>query len=426
MKTCYRRFVSLFVGVIFSFCLIASTANAGWQIETVAFGGLVGNYTSLAFDASGNPAISYQGNGSLEYANFNGTSWVKTTVDPAGSHRRFGERRVKGAYASLAFDASGNPAISYYDATNSSLKYASFNGTSWDITTVDSAGDVGWYTSLAFDAAGNPTISYYDFTVPSHGNLRYASFNGISWDITTIDYSGNNVGLYTALAFDSSGHPSISYFDDTSKDLRFARLDGNNWVTEAAHRIGDVGAHTFLAFDASGRPAISYYDATNSVLKYVNFNGTSWEITTVDSAGSVGWYTSLAFDASGRPAISYYDFTTPSNGNLRYANFNGTSWDVITVDIAEDVGLHTSLAFDSAGHPAISYQGGKNLKYARFVPDTTTTITEERSTTTITTIHVTSTTITTTSMNAGTVSPLNLFTFKHLYVLYVFADNSTL
>ena len=61
---------------------------------------------------------------------------------------------------SLALDGAGNPAISYYDRTNEDLKYAKWNGTSWDIETVDSAGNVGYDTSLALDGAGNPAISY--------------------------------------------------------------------------------------------------------------------------------------------------------------------------------------------------------------------------------------------------------------------------
>jgi hypothetical protein len=58
----------------------------------------------------------------------------------------------------------GYPSISYYDATNSALKYAHYNGQTWQIDVVDNSGNVGQYTSLALNEEGNPYISYYDAT----------------------------------------------------------------------------------------------------------------------------------------------------------------------------------------------------------------------------------------------------------------------
>ena len=55
-------------------------------------------------------------------------------------------------YTSIALDASGNPHISYHDGYNNDLKYAAFNGSIWDVNTVDSEGNVGAYTSIALDA----------------------------------------------------------------------------------------------------------------------------------------------------------------------------------------------------------------------------------------------------------------------------------
>ena len=60
--------------------------------------------------------------------------WTTQLVDPTYGFRMS---------TSLALDSSGNPHISYYDATNNDLKYASWNGASWNIQIVDSAGDVG-------------------------------------------------------------------------------------------------------------------------------------------------------------------------------------------------------------------------------------------------------------------------------------------
>ena len=115
-----------------------------------------------------------------------------------------------GRYASLAFSPSGQPAIGYYDQTNGDLKYASFNGANWNVTTVDTAGVTGWYCSLAF-IGGQPAISYYDSTT---GDLRYAAFDGSAWQPATV-VSAGNVGQYTSLKARPNGLPAISYFDVT-------------------------------------------------------------------------------------------------------------------------------------------------------------------------------------------------------------------
>ena len=106
-----------------------------------------------------------------------------------------------GEYASLALDATGNPRIAYYDADEPKhLKYAAWNGSSWDTETVDSAGDVGQYASLALDASGNPRIAYYDVT---NSALKYAAWNG-SWNIVTVDNGGTGtVGQYASLKLDA-------------------------------------------------------------------------------------------------------------------------------------------------------------------------------------------------------------------------------
>ena len=76
-----------------------------------------------------------------------------------------------GSYTSLALDSSGNPHISYHDSTNRDLKYARFDGSSWEIETVDSMGDVGNYVSIALDNSDNVHISYFD---ASNFDLKYA------------------------------------------------------------------------------------------------------------------------------------------------------------------------------------------------------------------------------------------------------------
>ena len=61
-----------------------------------------------------------------------------------------------GKYSSLAFDNTGKPRISYYDESRGDLKYASWDGSKWVITTVDSSGKVGEFSSLALTALESP------------------------------------------------------------------------------------------------------------------------------------------------------------------------------------------------------------------------------------------------------------------------------
>src|SRR5579871_6359498 len=90
----------------------------------------------------------------------------------------------------MAFDASGNLHVAYYDTVAKTLKYAErdTSGTWSDPITLDSGPQVGSSLSLAIDASGYTGIAYYD---AKKADLKYAHFNGSSWDITRVDTTGN-------------------------------------------------------------------------------------------------------------------------------------------------------------------------------------------------------------------------------------------
>jgi hypothetical protein len=272
----------------------------------------------------------------------------------------------------------GNPAISYFDSTGSVLKYA-YSSTpaaadpgDWTSITVDSVGAVGNYSSLAV-VNGNPAISYYDAT---NGDLKYAysaTPDGASpadWTSLTVTGLGGDVGHYTSLAL-IAGKPAISYYDVALGNLLYAyssQADGSSgWSTLAVESgLDDVGRHTSLAF-VNGCPAVSYFDATTAELHYAHSSvadgSSGWTWLTVDAAGD-GLATSLAV-VDGCPAIAYHG----SGLDLRYAasaEADGSSgWSALTVDSGSDLGSYPALALVS-GRPAISYLDAENgnLKFA--------------------------------------------------------------
>jgi hypothetical protein len=230
-----------------------------------------------------------------------------------------------GTDTSIAIDSNNNIHISYYDDyPNYNLKYAtcSFNCTTpfnWTFITVDSSiDDVGWYTSIAVDSTDNVCISYYDYTNTA---LKYITKVSGSWSIPEIVDNLGDVGWYTSITIDSLDIIHISYYDNTTYDLKYATCSSNctnqnNWSIEVVDSAGDVGEYSSIAIDSNDNVHISYYDSDNGNLKYATNVSGPWVTSTIDKSADVGLYTSIAIDTNNKVHISYYDW---DNGNLKYA-----------------------------------------------------------------------------------------------------------
>jgi hypothetical protein len=247
------------------------------------------------------------------------------------------------------------------------LGCARWNGSNWEAW----APDYGANGSLSIDKYDRPHISYsYPYSVlignvsVPRSDLKYAYWNGQSWQIQTIEYGGK-IGTENSLALDSQMRPHIAYrdFGVESGKLKYASWNGSEWQIQVVDNQVDAGKDPSLALDSVDRPCISYAGGDYS-LKYASHNGTTWQIQTVET--SVVQYSlpnSLALDQDDRPHISYYD-----NGRsiLKYAVWNGSGWQVEIVDASNSPGLSNSLALDNENSPHISYYEGisGDLKYA--------------------------------------------------------------
>jgi len=394
--------VAQYVGSGGSGCGGGSSDWSCSKVDDFNSGRDVGKWSSLAFDASGTPWISYMndiGNKQLYVASYVGSggncdtyaanssgsdAWRCEAVDAGEGIGDVGD------YTAIAFDASNQAVVSYYDPINTRLKVAMRDGgticdsisgdANWSCEIVDNTGSdaVGERTSVAVDGNDVIWVSYYDGGTETA--LKVASRNGggsgsctdTDWNCETVDNTGTDTGSYTSIAIAPNGIPWVSYYDTTNTGLRVAHREGSgfgsactdaDWRCGAVDSTGSVGSHSSIAFAPDGNAWISYYDddatLTNRALKYTRHTGSggsgcadaAWDgCGKIDSASTqtIGQYTSIAFAPEGTAWISYYH---AASGDLRVANLNRAGEITISSGLAGDNGdaLTASDADDGAG-----------------------------------------------------------------------------
>jgi hypothetical protein len=215
----------------------------------------------------------------------------------------------------------------------------------------------GEYNSIAIDPSGHPHISYLDNSNPADYVLKHAYFDGRAWKTETVD--SGDVGWWSAIAIDSLGHIHISYHaDKPSSSLKYAYFDGKSWNLTV---VDSGGYSTALAIDSNNHPHITHITATNEA-KYARYDGIDWLTETI--AEGALWFgsTSLAITESGEAYFSFSDSNLPRR--LFLASNSSGAWKI--QDIAD--GRSSSLALDSFGNPHIVYycEDTQELKYSYY------------------------------------------------------------
>ena len=220
-------------------------------------------YPSLAFSRNNGPVISFYNRtqSALELAQSQSSGFSITVIDSANDVGRFSSLTLDPNRP----DAS-KWAIGYEDTTHGNYKFALqglFNGGSqvngYTNYVVDDLSEGGGYVSMAYYDTGvngaeryKPAMSYYD---AGNSALRWAwsTDAGSDWQAQTI-VSAKVQGLYTNLLFDSTGKTNIFYYDRTDNEAMWAVQKKGVW-TIAALRPG--GREMHISEDSAGDIAYS-------------------------------------------------------------------------------------------------------------------------------------------------------------------------
>lgn len=244
-------------------------------------------------------------------------------------------------------------------------------------TNTDFGTIVGLDNAIVIPSDGRPLIAFLTLVTASTvklavvkcGNASCSAGNTSAALADSSIFSSSNYGV--SMALPSDGLPIISYFDNTSKDLRVvkcgnASCTAGNTATSLDTAGGtDVGRYSSIAVGADNLPIISYFDRTNARLKLAKCGNAVCSVATVsvpDPALSVGSYTSIAVPADGRPVVAYSTFSGSETGVtglkvLKCLNANCTGTPTLTlIDSGTNVGDFISLTVPADGLPIMSYR----------------------------------------------------------------------
>ncbi|MEN6342435.1 MAG: kelch repeat-containing protein [Methanospirillum sp.] len=329
--------------------------------------------TSVALDTNSQPCVAYSSGEGLRYATYSSTrsTWTVVTVDPS--------THISGV--SLAV-TSGYAHISYLDALKDAVRYArrSSGGPIWEFATADT-GIAGGSTSLALNG-NDPRIAY-----TTSAGLRYAAraASATTWALDTVDPAASDTG-YSSLALDTAGAPRVSYYDETSGDLRLASAAPGNPSVEIETLVSVDGGATWLEADAPPGPSVGIgqtvqwrYDVRNAgSVALSNFRITNGTGAVVGSLPVFGIHSTWSVTGSSTAVGGQFSDTGTAAGTV--ASNTGTlvrNWNVTASDRAYYTGLVPGIGIkvytngqDADAGPGPSITAGETVQWTYVVTNT--------------------------------------------------------
>ncbi len=188
--------------------------GATWDTQALVSGGIyIPHDPSIALDSNDRPHIIYFDRVAVEfrYVNFDGTNWnFETLSTPSSNSTSF-------KTTSIAIDSHDRPHVSWTDSTL--INYAYHDGAQWN-TQLNIGTGAAIDMDMALDSSDYPHLSYFN---GSGADLNYSVYDGTNWQIETVDTIGN-VGEFSSITVDSRDMPHISYYDGTNHELKYATI----------------------------------------------------------------------------------------------------------------------------------------------------------------------------------------------------------
>jgi hypothetical protein len=396
----------------------------------------VGQYnTSIACPSSTNCKISNFDNTNitLRFADCATEDCSTSSGGDGATLKVDGSIRNVGQYNSIYCVAADDCKVVYYDASDTSLRFIDcddvvcsgftmqiLDGASdCTLTNCSTSADVGQYTSITCPSSTNCKITYYDVT---NSALKFADCDASTCNVgSAVILDGNTgctldncstsatTGQWTSITCPTTTNCKISYYDNGGGNLMFADcgtedcstssagdgsaviLDGASGCTlDGCHTTDDDGQGTSIACPTSTNCKIAYFEATDSNLWFADCGTEDCSTssagdgsrTLLDGAGGctlsgcsttqfTGQYPSISCPASDNCKIAYHsngslilEFadcgteTCSSGTNAQLDGISGCTLD--NCSTSDDVGYFPSIACPAANNCKISYRDGTN------------------------------------------------------------------
>jgi len=287
--------------------------DQGWMPFPLGADQSAGNYSSIGiYDNRPNwsPSVAYTGNrGELRFAFGGSDDWRIQTVDDE-------------AYGpvSLALGRLGEPHLAYSDRSGQ-VKIARRDDRQshlWQHEVIGTTSQRRVDLSLVADSKGNLHLVDRD---GGTGEIHYARSSAGAWTTELIGKSSGRAKV--GFALNTNDIPCVTFVKSRRSvhegpSLQYACRRADGWSSQPIDENVMQARHSALAFDSDGHPHVSYTKGHDHdyQLVYAHWDGQSWARDIVVDGGDIGYGQAIAVDRKGAPHICFYDRDT---GELDYA-----------------------------------------------------------------------------------------------------------